>query len=269
MQQSGVWARLCAVALGLVCITVPARASDAAFDELLARYVKASSDGVNRVDYAGWKASIQDLSKLKGYTAELVGRLPSKMARTEAFAYWANLYNAVTLKVVLNRYPVASIREIKSDGLLDPKAYLGPWRTKRVSVEGRSYSLDEIENDVLRPVFKDPRVHYALNCASYGCPNLRTRAWSAATLDADLDLAARAYINHPRGVTALPNNTLKVSSIYKWFGTDFGGDDAGVVAHLRKYADAKLARVLASNPKIVEDGYDWSLNDALSNARLH
>jgi hypothetical protein len=182
MQQSNVAAGLCAVALGLMCITAPARASDAAFDELLAKYVKAGSDGVNRVDYAGWKASVQDLSKLKGYIAELVGRLPSKMARTEAFAYWANLYNAVTLDVVLHRYPVASICEIKSDGLLDPKAYVGPWRTKRVSVEGRSYSLDDIENGVLRPVVRDPRVHYAINCASYGCPNLPLKSWSAATL---------------------------------------------------------------------------------------
>jgi hypothetical protein len=68
---------------------------------------------------------------------------------------------------------------------------------------------------------------------------------------------------------ALPNNTLRVSSIYKWFATDFGGDEAGAVAHLRKYADAKLAAVLASNPKIVEDVYDWSLNDSPSNGKLH
>ena len=269
MQQSSVLASLCAVALGLLCVVTPAKASDAAYDELLAKYVKVGGDGVNRVDYASWKASPRDFSQLNGYLAELVGRMPSKMARAEAFAYWVNLYNTITLKVVLERYPVSSIRDIKSDGLFDPKAYLGPWRTKRVNVEGRSYSLDDIENDVLRPAFRDPRVHYAINCASYGCPNLRAKAWSAATLDADLDIAARMYINHPRGVTALPNNTLRVSSIYKWFAGDLGGDDAGVVAHLRKYADARLATVLASNPKIVEDGYDWSLNDARSSAKLH
>ena len=269
MQRSGVLASVCAVALALLVITTPANATDAAFDALLAKYVRRGSDGVNRVDYSGWKASPEDRSQLNGYIDELAARAPSKMQRNEAFAYWANLYNAVTLKVVLDRYPVSSIRDIKSDALLDPKAYLGPWRTKRVNVEGRSYSLDDIENDVLRPAFRDARVHYAINCASYGCPNLRAKAWSAASLDADLDIAARMYINHPRGVTALPNNTLRVSSIYKWFAGDLGGDDAGVVAHLRKYADARLATVLASNPKIVEDGYDWSLNDARSNAKLH
>jgi hypothetical protein len=263
------WASVCAVAMALLGIGSPAKAADATFDALLAKYVKAGDDGVNRVDYAGWKASAQDVSQLNGYIRDASGRLPSKMPRAEAFAYWVNLYNAVTLKIVLERYPVTSIRDIKSDGILDPKAYLGPWRTKRVTVEGRSYSLDDIENDVLRPVFKDPRVHYAINCASYGCPNLRTRAWSAAMLDADLDLAAREYINHPRGVTALPNNRLKVSSIYKWFAADFGGDDATVLAHLRKYAGAKLAAVLVSNPKIAEDTYDWSLNDARLNAKLH
>jgi hypothetical protein len=180
-----------------------------------------------------------------------------------------NLYNAVTLSVVLDRYPVSSIRDIKSDSLLDPKAYLGPWRTKRVTVEGRSYSLDDIENEVLRPLFKDPRVHYAINCASYGCPNLRATAWTAATLDADLDLAARELINHPRAITRLPNNALRVSSIYKWFAADFGGDDAGIVAHLRKYAQGRLATMLAGNPKIAEDNYDWSLNDVRSDAKLH
>jgi len=259
---------LCAAVLVLVFVAAAARASNADFDALLARYVRSASDGVNRVDYAAWIAAPQDVSRLGAYVSELAGRPASRLARHEAMAYWINLYNAVTLKVVLGRYPVSSIRDIKSDGLFDPKAYLGPWRTKRVSVEGRTYSLDEIENDVLRQVYRDPRVHYAINCASYGCPNLRTKAWSGETLDADLDLAARAYINHPRGVTVLANGTLKVSSIYEWFAADFG-DDAGVLAHLRKYADAKLAAALASRPKIAEDGYDWSLNDARAGRKSH
>lgn len=267
MNRRDTLVAMCGLAVALVSEPLSAETSDAAFDALLARYVKASADGVNRIDYAKWKASAQDLTSLNGYISQLAARAPSKMPRNDAFAFWCNLYNAVTLNVVLDRYPVASIRDIKSDGLFDPKAYLGPWRTKRVTVEGRSYSLDEIENDVLRPVFKDPRVHYAINCASYGCPNLRTKAWSAASLDADLDAAAASYINHPRGVTALPGNKLKVSSIYKWFSADFGGDDAGVVAHLRKYAGATLAAALSKQPAIAEDGYDWSLNDVAALAK--
>ena len=257
---------MCCVALAGLAVPAFAETSDAALDVLLGKYVVANPDGVNRIDYARWRAAPADMSSLDAYIRQLAARAPSRLPRDEAFVLWCNLYNTITLKVVLDRYPVASIRDIKSEGLFDPKAYTGPWRTKRVTIEGRSYSLDDIENDVLRPVFKDPRVHYAVNCASYGCPNLRNKAWAAATLAADLDRAARDYVNHPRGVTVLPGNWLKVSSIYKWFADDFGGTDASTIAHLRRYAEPKLAAALASNLVISEDGYDWSLNDAKSSA---
>jgi hypothetical protein len=234
--------------------------SDAAYDALLSRYVKASPDGVNRVDYAGWRAVAADRAALDGYIAELSARRPSAMTREEAFAFWGNLYNAVTLKVVLDRYPVASIRDIKSDSWFDPKAYAGPWRQSRVTVEGRKLSLDDIEHSIMRPTFKDPRVHYVVNCASYGCPNLMNRAWRAGTLEADLDAAARAFVNHPRGVSALPSGALKVSSIYKWFIEDFGGNDAGLIAHFRNFANPDLQSRLATASRIAEDDYDWSLN---------
>jgi hypothetical protein len=183
------------------------------------------------------------------------------MSRAEALAYWGNLYNAVTLKVVIDRYPVASIRDIKGGSWLDPKAYLGPWREPRVTVEGgRRLSLDDIEHAIMRPTFKDPRVHYVVNCASYGCPNLMERAWRAATLEADLEAAARAYVNHPRGVAVLPSGALRVSSIYRWFIEDFGGTDDGVLAHLRSHAAPALAQRLAGTPSIAEHDYDWSLN---------
>jgi hypothetical protein len=98
-----------------------------AFDELLARYLVRGGDGINRVDYARWRASVADRSKLDGYLAALAGQSPSVMARNGAFAYWANLYNASTLKVVIDRYPVGSIRDIKSNtGLFDLKGYIGP-----------------------------------------------------------------------------------------------------------------------------------------------
>lgn len=253
----------------LAVILTPAHAAgpDDVFDDLLGRYVQRGADGVNRVDYARWKASSEDRTRLASYVTELQALKPSKMNRAEAIAYWSNLYNAITLKVVLDRYPVASIREIKSEGLFDPKAYIGPWRTKRATVEGRAYSLDDIEHETLRPVYKDARIHYAVNCASYGCPNLLPKAWRAATLDADLDAAARDYVNHPRGVTVLQGNKLKISSIYRWFVGDFGGDDAGIINHLRKYAQPKLAAALAAGATIVEDHYDWSLNDTANTKR--
>ena len=262
MQRRQALHAICALVFAGAAVPALADPLDAAFDALLARYVVASSDRVNRVDYRRWKAASRDVASLDAYIRQLAARTPSKLPRDEAFAFWCNLYHAITLKVVLDGYPVASIRDIKSDGLFDPKAYTGPWRTKRITIENRTYSLDDIEHDVLRPAFKDPRVHYALNCASYGCPNLRNKAWVAATLAADLDRAARDYVNHPRGVTLLPGNRLRVSSIYKWFAADFGGTDENKIAHLRRYAAPKLAEALASNPTIAEDGYDWSLNDA-------
>lgn len=251
---------LFAMALPSVSGAQPASDPDAVFDALLQRYVFAAPDGVNRVDYARWHRAATDRKALDTYIAQLSARKPSLMPRGEAMSYWGNLYNAVTLKVVLDAFPVASIRDIKSDSWFDPKAYLGPWRQKRISVEGRRLSLDDIEHSILRPTFKDARVHYMVNCASIGCPNLIARAWRPASLDADLDNAARSYINHPRAVIVLPSGTLKVSSIYKWFIEDFGGNDAGVISHLRTFAGPELARALTKVSSISDDGYDWTLN---------
>lgn len=252
-----------AVALfGAVSVS-QAQSQSGAYGELLARYVSAAPGGIHLVNYGKWKASAADLKRLDAYLAHLQGLKPSRMDRDEAFAFWTNLYNAATLKVVLDRYPVKSICDIKSEGtsLLDFKALYGPWRTELVTVEGRNMSLDDIEHGTLRKQYDDPRVHYALNCASIGCPNLKLTPWTAEKLDADLDAAARAYVNHPRGVTVRADGRLDVSSIYVWFPEDFGGGERGVVRHLRKHAEAGLKEKLTLNTSVASDHYDWSLND--------
>ena len=236
---------------------------DAVLDALLSRHVVDHPDGVTRVRYAAWKGNATDMRALDTWISDAASRRPSAMAREEAFAYWANLYNALTLKVVLERHPVRSIRDIRSTGVpFDPRQFNGPWRTRLITIEGRRMSLDDIEHETMRPTFRDPRVHYAVNCASIGCPNLWPRAWRAATLERDLDAAAAAFVNHPRGVTVLPDGRLRVSSIYSWFREDFGGSEAGVVAHLRRHAAPPLATRLGQRSAIAEDGYDWALNDA-------
>jgi hypothetical protein len=238
----------------------------AAFDTLLKRYVTASPDGVNRVDYATWKAALADRKALDHVVETASKQKPSAMTKPQQLAFWANLYNAITLQVILDAYPVTSIRDIKSKGVwLDPKAFIGPWVQKRVTVEGRDVSLDEIEHAILRPTFKDARVHYAVNCASYGCPNLRPTAWRAETLDVDLDAAARDFVNHPRGA-ALSGDSLKVSSIYKWFQSDFGGTPGGVIAHLKKYATPELGKKLDKITDSTDDSYDWTLNETPAKA---
>jgi hypothetical protein len=226
----------------------------AIWDGLLSRYVRAGSDGLNRVDYAGWKRNAADLKALADVVIALAAIPVSTLPRNEQFCLWANLYNAITIQIVLERYPVRSIRDIKSNPLA-----LGPWKDKRVTVQNVRLSLDDIEHGILRKQWRDPRVHYAVNCASIGCPNLLRRGWRAQRLDGDLDTAARAYINSSRGVRVTAPGQVRVSSIYQWFKVDFGNNDAGVLTHLRQFAAGPLPAQL-SNARIVGHDYDWSIN---------
>ena len=223
------------------------------WSELLAAYTHPTETGLIVVDYAALKGSDKGMKLLQGYIDALARQSPSAIPRAEAMAYWANLYNALTVQIVAENYPIDSIRDIKS-GLRK-----GPWKRKLVTVEGRKLSLDNIEHDIMRPAFKSPLVHYMVNCASIGCPNLKMSAWQAQTLDADLERAARAYINSPRGVS-IKDDRLMVSSIYKWFMEDFGGNQAGVITHLLDYADADLAAQLRKYDKISKYKYDWAIN---------
>lgn len=228
-------------------------ADHSAFDALLARRARNSRDGIVRVDYAGWRASAADRAALTAYIAALSRLSPLSLTRTEQFAFWANLYNAVTLDVVLDAFPIRSIRDIRS-GLLP-----GPWRRRLVSIGGVELSLDDIEHNILRQGWVEPRVHYAVNCASIGCPNLPLRAFRGATLGPALEAAARAFINTPRAVR-FEDDELVVSSIYKWYATDFGGSDLRIIAHLARYADEPLRSRLQATTRISRDTYDWSLN---------
>ena len=130
-----------------------------------------------------------------------------------------------------------------------------------MQIEGEAVGLDDIEHRILRPLMRDSRVHYAVNCASIGCPSLMPKPLTAATLPQMLDRGARLYVNHPRGVR-LGQGGLVVSSIYRWYQADFGGGWRGVLAHLRQYAAPATAALLAQTQTIAGDSYDWRLNDA-------
>lgn len=243
---------------GLAAAALPAQAQGAAdYARLLSRYAAPGADGLVRVRYGAFAANAADRAMLDAHIAREAARTPSRMSRADAFGFWADLYNAVTLQVVLAAWPVRSIRDIRP-GPLD----IGPWKAKRVTVEGRRLSLDDIEHGIMRPTFRDPRVHYAVNCASVGCPNLRRTPWSGPALEAELDAAARAFINSSRGVAIRPDGRLTVSSIYRWFREDFGGNDAGVLAHLARYAQGDLKNRLGAGARIGGDAYDWSINAA-------
>jgi hypothetical protein len=221
-----------------------------AWDKLLSTYASASDDGVNRIDYKGIKT--KSAAELKAYLEALQAVRISEYTRDEQFAYWVNLYNAATVKVIIDNYPLESIRDI---GLLGQ----GPWKDKMVKVEGKALSLDDIEHGILRPIWNDVRIHYAVNCASIGCPNLALKAYRAATLEPMLEEAARAYINHPRGFDQI-DGQLVASNIFEWYQSDWG-TDADVLTHARKYATGKTATVLKNAKAIDAYDYDWSLND--------
>jgi len=229
-----------------------------AWDHLLKTYVKPGAHGLNRVDYAAFKRDGH--AALKAYISGLEAVDPATLDRSEQFALLANLYNAKTIDIVLDHYPVKSIKDISLGGDLLSVFTGGPWKAKVLKIKGVDLSLNDIEHGMLRPVFKDPRVHYAVNCASVGCPNIGTEAFTGAKLDAQLDAAARAYINSPRGADAKPDG-LVVSSIYDWYQKDFGGSEEGVIGHLKGYADPALAQKLAGTTSIADYAYDWSLND--------
>ncbi len=228
----------------------------AAWNEFLEAYVVEDKDGVNRVAYG--MVSADDRAALQSYIERLESVPVSELNRAGQLAFWINLYNALTIRVVLDHFPVDSIREIDiSPGLVSD----GPWGKKVAGVEGEDISLDDIEHRILRPIWKDPRIHYALNCAALGCPNLATTAYSAREADKMLTRAARDFINDPRGAS-VKDGRLTVSGIYKWYKADFGGTDETVIAHIKRFAEGALESALANVKQIDAYAYDWSLNAA-------
>jgi len=243
-----------ALALGQFAPRGNGRMDHAAFDRLLGAYVMPDAAGYNRIDYRRFRNEAHDV--LKAYVAVLESAQPTTLSAAEAQAYWINLYNAKTLDVVLNHYPVRSIKEIRlgGGGLFGS----GPWSRNLMMVDGVDLSLDDVEHRIVRAVFDDPMSHYGLNCASYSCPNLAVRAFTGGNLQGLLAQNAHAYVNHPRGV-AVRSGRIAASKIYSWYAADFGGRSR-LKAHWSVFAapDHRIAIEAASLGRFV---YDWSLND--------
>jgi hypothetical protein len=230
------------------------RVDQSAFNRLLKNFVRPDGKGYNRVDYRSLKRAGQ--ADLKQYLEVIVTQNPVDLSRSEAQAYWINLYNAITLDVVLDAYPVSSIKKIALGG----GGFFsgGPWSKKLITVAGHELSLDDIENRVVRPLFTDPMSHYGLNCASYSCPNLAAIAYTGDNVKAQLAQNARTYVNHPRGLT-VKDGEITASKIYSWYADDFGGT-ARLKSHWKIFAAADLgARIEPA--EINGYAYDWSIND--------
>jgi hypothetical protein len=228
-------------------LTGPARAEvdNTIYAALLHKYVQ---DGA--VSYQGFK---NDEQMLDQYLDVLAGVDAPALTRDERFAFYVNAYNAWTIKLILSRYPnVQSIKDL--GGFLQ-----SPWSKPIARIDGAVLSLDNIEHDILRPQFKDPRVHFAVNCASKGCPPLLGEPYTGVQLNSQLDGVARAFINDPER-NRLDGQVLYVSQIFKWFAADFDND---IIAFFKRFAAEPLKTALerrASDIKITYLEYDWSLN---------
>ena len=240
--------------LSTLALATPAFAGPVtdAYAEVLARGLQPGPDGILLFDYAAAHTN-GDHQAIEAFIEEQAQAAPSTMGEAEALAYWANLYNAVTLDVVLDHYPLKSIREF---GLFNT----GPWNRELVSVEGETLSLNDIEHTKMRGQYPSPYIHYMVNCASIGCPNLLPELWAADTLEADQKRAAREYINADRGVD-FNGRTLSVSKIYTWYAEDFGTKD-DLRAHLATYADGEKRDALLAGKPFKGSHYDWDLNAA-------
>jgi len=212
---------------------------------LLEKYVKHG-----QVDYRGFKAEEE---KLDQYLKLLEKTDSDNLSRNEQFAFYINAYNAWTIKLILSGYP--EVKSIKDLGSI----FKSPWKKKICRIDGDVITLDDIEHNILRPRFKDPRVHFAINCAALSCPPLGSEPYLGSTLDQQLNHASTAFINNPQQ-NYLQDNTLYISKIFKWFSEDF---DKDVIGFLIKYAKEDLKKELEvkrSKIKIKYLDYDWSLN---------
>ena len=226
------------------------------YAELLARHTR---DGL--VDYASFKT---EHPQLKAYLAHLAGINPDGLNRNDAFAYYINLYNAATIDLVLDNYP--GIDSIKDIG-----GFFGnPWKIEFISLKGRKVHLDHIEHEILRPTYKDPRLHFAVNCASLGCPPLHAVPFEGATLDATLNELTRQNMADPAH-TRLEGDDLYVSKVFDWFGDDWG-DKSDKVAFVRVHSPTEQANkidTLGESLDLKYSYWDWKLNNTDSKNESH
>jgi hypothetical protein len=209
----------------------------AAWNTLLQKNVSASG----KVNYKGFKAQ---KAALQSYLDDLSANPPaSDWGRKETMAYWINAYNAYTVKLIIDNYPLSSITNLEGGK---------PWDKKWIKLGSKTYSLNNIENDILRPKYKDARIHFAVNCAAQSCPPILNKAWTAANLNGNFDKQAKAFINNPK-FNKISADAIEISKIFEWYAGDF--DD--IITYLNKYSTTKI------NPgaKVSYMEYDWALNE--------
>ncbi len=223
------------------------------WDGLLKAYVNAQGE----VNYAAWHRSPQAIAQLDAYLAHLSMAEPSLKASREAtFAFWVNAYNAVTIKGILREYPTTSIKKHT------PVIGYNIWKHLLLQVGDQQISLNDMEHKVLRKM-GDPRIHFAIVCASISCPRLLNEAYQPKTLEEQLTRNTQQFFTVDRNFRIdLSSKTVYLSSILKWFASDFGANQAAQLRTLAPYLPTDAARQLAATPgvRVKYISYDWNLN---------
>ena len=220
------------------------------FDQVLKTYV--NNQGL--VDYNG----IAGDQSFKIYMETLKSAQPDAMSRDGQLAFWINAYNAVTIAKVIEWKPKKSVRETFVPGVWTGTKF---FTTREHTVAGKGLSQDDIENEILRKQFKDPRIHFAIICASSGCPLLPRFAYTEENVQTMLEEETRKYINSERGTKIdSAENTLYLSKLFDWFAGDFEYKSGSVLNFIKPYLGQKALAFVEKNPKIKYLPYDWALN---------
>ena len=220
-----------------VITTVPlVGVSHAPLDAMLRKYVSASG----KVDYASFKSD----PTIARYLGMLESASPAVMSRNEEMAFWINVYNIYTIKLIIDNNMPKSIKDIGS-----------PWDKKFIKIDGQTYSLNQVENEILRSKFNDPRVHFAINCASISCPKLHNTAFTASNVEGELEKLTKEFVNDS-AMNYLSEGSIKISNIFNWYGIDFK-KEGSVIDWLNKYSNVQID----SSAKITYMNYNWNLNN--------
>ena len=224
------------------------KVSHAPLDQLLQKYV----DEQGMVNYQGLKG---ERSKLKSYLGSLESNSPaSSWSKNEQLAYWINAYNAYTLDLVLEHYPVKSIKDIGSK--IQIPFVNTPWDIKFINIGGEKYNLNHIEHGIIRKQFDEPRIHFALVCAAVSCPKLQNRAFFPDQLEAQLTSATKEFLADSEKNEFKSAKKAKLSKIFNWYGGDFNNDGT-LIEYLNKYAPIQLSK----DADIDWMNYNWTLNE--------
>lgn len=206
------------------------------FDNLLRKHISSSG----KVNYSGFKS---DEGKLDTYLASLEAMSPSGWSRKKTMAFWINAYNAYTIKLILKNHPVTKITDLHGGK---------PWDAKWIKLNGQTLSLNNIENDILRPTYKDARIHFAVNCAAKSCPPILNRAWTESNLNSNMEKQAKLFINNSK-FNNISADKVELSKIFEWYAGDFGD----LITYINKYSTTKVN----ANANVSYREYDWNLNN--------